>query len=221
MNAFPVYEVVLTSFNSALRDYMKAHGIRRSMLPAVLGFNNTTNPSKLLRRFDEVCKGLNADMDIVERFRNSELGTPEILRLLNDLFECVRLRNEQNRFLDECVDVIEFVPHLHAVHEHTRPSHPFFHIAWYGIDTFKLAALPDVILDLPEGEARLTAVADFCKLVCTHPDYTLLRGNSFGSLMQLLYRDTYTHAYVYSVADKKFVGEYHGVPPSYVATLRF
>jgi len=221
MNAFPVYEVVLTSFNSALRDYMKAHGIRRSMLPAVLGFKNTTNPSKLLRRFDAVCKGLNADVDLVERFRNSELGTPEILRLLNDLFECVRLKNEQNRFVDECVSRMEFVPHLHAIHERTIPSHPIFVVAFLGFDTLKRADLPDVIQNLPNGDAKLLAVAGFCEVVCTHQDYERLRNNPFGRLLQLLYRDTYTHAYVYNVADKTFVGEYHGVPPSYVATLRF
>jgi hypothetical protein len=194
---------------------------RRSAIPALLGFAHTTNPAKCLRRFDAVCQGDLRDSDLIERIIGSPLGGAILAEVFSQLRHLDTVDRQEKMLLQERRDRENFVPHIHAVHERRIPEHPFFVIAFLGIDHFKRVDLPSSILQMTDTSAQLLAVWDLMDHICTSEEYQRITGGPFGRATRLLYRDAYDHAYVYDVESRAVISDYNGVPRVGTATITF
>lgn len=102
-----------------------------------------------------------------------------------------------------------FRPHLWVIHENRVPS-PIFVVAMLGIDRFKRIELPNEIARLTHTGHIMMEIASMLNERLEDPKYL---SSPFGKPVQILYRDTYDHSYVYDVAERRFTDEQHKHPP--------
>lgn len=183
------------------------HSIRRGQLPALLQFKN---PNKALRRYDALLAGALHDDDLLDRIRAcpllcgdgfEEALTRTRLKLASDAREqqlAMELRARRT-----------FTTHLWVIHERSIPS-PIFVVAFFGVETFKRVELPDIVLTETSIGGRLVTLASFLADNLRDPSYL---ASPFGRAVQVLYRDTYDHSYVFDVAEGRFTHELHEAPP--------
>lgn len=219
MHNLPSRSALLSQLGALVTSNLRELGMRRSDLPAILGFPATTQPAKCLRRVDAICAGNMSDTDMIDRIIASEIGGEDVANIIEQLQHLETVDRRERELLADRRAREAFIPHIHAIHERRIPEHPFFVIAMLGIDHFKRVNLPSDIIELTTIGEQLQAVLEFLDHVCSSADYYRITGGPFGRATQLLFRDSYEHAYVYDVATRYFVGEYDGVPRTGTATL--
>jgi hypothetical protein len=183
------------------------HSIRRGQIPALLQFKNS---NKALRRYDALLAGNLHDEDLLDRIRACPL-------LCGDGLDEALARTKHKRACDarEKAKVQElrarraFTPHLWVIHERSVPS-PIFVVAFFGVETFKRVELPDIVLAETAIGGRLVTLASFLADNLRDPSYL---ASPFGRAVQVLYRDTYDHSFVFDVAEGRFTHELHEAPP--------
>ncbi len=219
MNNLATRSALLSQLGTIITQKLKDLGKRRNDLPALLGFPASTQPAKCLRRVDAICSGNMSDTDMIERIVGSALGSDELASVITQLRHLETVDRHEREFLADYLARKAFIPHIHAIHERRIPEHPFFAIAFLGIDHFKRIDLPSHIIEMGTIGEQLQAVWEFMDHISTSPDYHRITGGPFGRATSLLFRDTYDHSYVYDVATRKFIGEYEGVPRTGTATI--
>lgn len=183
------------------------HSIRRGQIPALLGF---TNANKALRRYDVLLAGDLRDEDLLHRIR----ACPQLAgNGFDDAMERTRHKlacdARERRLAQELRTRRLFTPHLWVIHERTVPS-PIFVVAFFGIDTFKRVELPAAVAADDGIGSRLGMLTRFLTMNLRNPGYLT---SPFGKPVQVLYRDTYDHSYVFDVAERRFTHELHDAPP--------
>jgi hypothetical protein len=221
MDTLSSRSALLAQLGDHVTQQLSLLGLRRSDIPRLLGFAATTNPAKCLRRVDAVCHGDIGDTDIVDRLIASPLGGDVVSTIIAQLRHLDAVDSQEQALLDERRARAEFVPHIHAMHERRIPEHPFFAIAFLGINHFKRVDLPASILQMTNTSAQLLAVWDLMDEICTSEEYYRITGGPFGRARTLLYRDAFDHAYVYDVASRAVIEEINGVPSISTATITF
>ena len=183
------------------------HSIRRGQLPALLQLKN---PNKALRRYDAVVAGNLHDEDLLDRIRSCPLlagdGFEEALASTKHKLACDA---RERRLTQELLARRTFSPHLWVIHERSVPS-PIFVVAFFGVATFKRVELPDILLAETAIGGRLVTLASFLADNLRDPSYL---ASPFGRAVQVLYRDTYEHSFVFDVAEGRFTHELHEAPP--------
>lgn len=219
MHNLPTRSSLLSQLGTIITQKLRDLGKRRSELPALLGFPATTQPAKCLRRVDAICAGNMSDTDMIDRIVTSAIGGEDVANVIKQLQHLETVDRRERELLADRLAREAFIPHIHAIHERRIPEHPFFVIAMLGIDHFKRVDLPSHIIELTTIGEQLQAVWEFLDHVCSSADYYRITGGPFGRATQLLFRDSYEHAYVFDVATRNFVGEYEGVPRTGTATV--
>jgi hypothetical protein len=191
--------------------------IRRGQLPSILGYKNS---SKALRRFDAFVAGNYHDADMLQRLRASLLlcgeGFEEALAF--SIAEQRREREER-----ECCEELrarrEFIPHLYAMHERNRPEHPFFAIAFLGINTFKRLDLPEQLHTCTDLQEFLHACREAINQVMSNHSRSLLLAGPFGKAIAFECRFTYDISVIFDLQTQSFTGIQHSNPSNKKAVV--
>ena len=190
-----------------LAQQCATHSIRRGHIPALL---RLTNANKALRRYDALLAGGLDDADLLARIRACPpLAGDSLDVAIADTRRACEVNRREAELARELKRRAAFQPHLWVVHERSRPS-PIFVVAMYGIDVFKRVDLPQEIARMSHAGARLVAIASMLRSGLQQQDYFC---SPFGRPVQVLYRDTYVHSYVFDVESQRFTHELHAPPP--------
>ncbi len=194
-----------------------AHGIARGRIPALLGFSN---PNKALRRYDAFLAGAFDDADMLSRLRScSLLAGDGFDQALAESIAKQELERRERALEQELKDRRSFVPHLYAEHEKRIPEHPFFAIAFLGINHFKRIDVPEEIMNIEDTGQRLLAVKEFIdNLVDAYMELRVL-GGPFGKVLRFLFRDTFDVAYVYDINERAYTDVRTSAPPEQRVSL--
>lgn len=193
--------------------------IRRGQLPSILGYKNS---SKALRRFDAFVAGNYHDADMLQRLRASLLLNAEGFEesLAFSIAEQRREREERER-CEELRARREFVPHLYAMHERNRPEHPFFAIAFLGINTFKRLDLPEQLHSCTDLQEFLQACREAINRVMSGRSRSLLLAGPFGKAIAFECRFTYDVSVIFDLQTQSFTGIRHSTPSNERAIVTF
>ena len=200
-----------------LQQQCETHKIRRGAIPQLLGYSN---PNKALKRYDAFLAGAYDDADILARLRACNvLAGVGFEQALAESIAQQELERRERALAQELKDRQSFVPHLYAEHEKRIPEHPFFAIAFLGINHFKRIDVPEEIMQIEDAGQRLWAVKEFIdNLVDAYEELRVL-GGPFGKVLRFLFRDTYDVAYVYDINERAYTDVRTSAPPEQRATL--
>ncbi|MBU3679808.1 MAG: hypothetical protein FGM32_09420 [Candidatus Kapabacteria bacterium] len=186
-----------------LAQQCATNGIRRGQIPSLLGFSNS---AKALRRYDRLLQGGLEDVDLVARIRACPLLAGERFdEVLEDTRRFIEASRREKALAAELRARAEFVPHLWVIHERSIPS-PIFVVAMLGVDTFKRVELPEKIAAQTSTGQQLVDIAAMLNEGLRDKAYLC---SPFGRPTHVLFRDTFDHAYVYDVQERRFTGEHH------------
>ena len=184
------------------------HKIRRGAIPSLL---HLSNANKALRRYDALLRGDLSDADLVERIRACPLLAGEHFEeALEETRRYVDASRKERLLADELRARAAFTPHLWVVPENKIPS-PIFVVAMLGVETFKRFEIPEEIGSLSNPGDILIALGSMLKERCSDRAYM---ASPFGRAVQVLYRDTYDHSYVYDIEQQRWIDELFTCPPS-------
>jgi hypothetical protein len=182
--------------------------IRRGVIPSLL---HLSNESKALRRYDALLRGDLSDADLIERIRACPLLAGEHFdEALEETRRYVDASRKERLLADELRARAAFTPHLWVVPENKIPS-PIFVVAMLGVETFKRYEIPEEIASLSNTGDILIALGSMLKERCKDREYM---ASPFGRVVQVLYRDTYDHSYVYDIEQQCWIDELFTCPPS-------
>jgi hypothetical protein len=184
------------------------HKIRRGTIPSLL---HISNANKALRRYDALLRGDLSDADLIERIRACPLLAGEHFdEALEETRRYVDASRKERLLADELRARAAFTPHLWVVPENKIPS-PIFVVAMLGVETFKRFEIPEEIASLSNPGDILIALGSILKERCNDRAYM---ASPFGRAVQVLYRDTYDHSYVYDIEQQCWIDELFTCPPS-------
>jgi hypothetical protein len=184
------------------------HKIRRGTIPSLL---HISNANKALRRYDALLRGDLSDADLIERIRACPLLAGEHFdEALEETRRYVDASRKERLLADELRARAAFTPHLWVVPENKIPS-PIFVVAMLGVETFKRFEIPEEIASLSNPGDILIALGSMLKERCSDRAYM---ASPFGRAVQVLYRDTYDHSYVYDIEQQCWIDELFTCPPS-------
>jgi hypothetical protein len=184
------------------------HKIRRGTIPSLL---HISNANKALRRYDALLRGNLSDADLIERIRACPLLAGEHFdEALEETRRYVDASRKERLLADELRARAAFTPHLWVVPENKIPS-PIFVVAMLGVATFKRVEIPEEIASLSNTGDILIALGSILKERCSDRAYM---ASPFGRAVQVLYRDTYDHSYVYDIEQQCWIDELFTCPPS-------
>jgi hypothetical protein len=184
------------------------HKIRRGVIPSLLHFSNA---NKALRRYDALLRGDLSDAVLIERIRACPLLAGEHFdEALEETRRYVDASRKERLLADELRARAAFTPHLWVVPENKIPS-PIFVVAMLGVETFKRFEIPEEIASLSNPGDILIALGSILKERCNDRAYM---ASPFGRAVQVLYRDTYDHSYVYDIEQQCWIDELFTCPPS-------
>jgi hypothetical protein len=184
------------------------HKIRRGTIPSLL---HISNANKALRRYDALLRGNLSDADLIERIRACPLLAGEHFdEALEETRRYVDASRKERLLADELRARAAFTPHLWVVPENKIPS-PIFVVAMLGVATFKRVEIPEEIASLSNTGDILIALGSMLKERCKDRAYM---ASPFGRAVQVLYRDTYDHSYVYDIEQQCWIDELFTCPPS-------
>jgi hypothetical protein len=184
------------------------HKIRRGTIPSLL---HISNANKALRRYDALLRGNLSDADLIERIRACPLLAGEHFdEALEETRRYVDASRKERLLADELRARAAFTPHLWVVPENKIPS-PIFVVAMLGVATFKRVEIPEEIASLSNTGDILIALGSMLKERCRDRAYM---ASPFGRAVQVLYRDTYDHSYVYDIEQQCWIDELFTCPPS-------
>jgi len=199
-----------------LRTQIAKKGIRRGDIPALLGF---TNVNKTLRRLDAFLEGRVEDAALLDKLISAGIFVRSEYEPLFQADYQSHLRAANIRSLEmEILRRNAFVPHIWIEHEERIPNQIFF-VAFIGIQHYKRIDLPPSIHLIGTPQDKLRAVTLFIEEYVANPPQFHQLKNTFGKATHFLYRDTYTHSYVYDLHARAFVGERETAPNIPVATI--
>ena len=182
--------------------------IRRGVIPSLLHFSNE---NKALRRYDALLRGNLSDADLIERIRACPLLAGEHFdEALEETRRYVDASRKERLLADELRARAAFTPHLWVVPENKIPS-PIFVVAMLGVETFKRFEIPEEIASLSNPGDILIALGSMLKERCRDRAYM---ASPFGRAVQVLYRDTFDHSYVYDIEQQCWIDELFTCPPS-------
>jgi hypothetical protein len=184
------------------------HKIRRGVIPSLL---HLSNANKALRRYDALLRGDLSDADLIERIRACPLLAGEHFdEALEETRRYVDASRKERLLAAELHARAAFTPHLWVVPENKIPS-PIFVVAMLGVETFKRFEIPEEIASLSNPGDILIALGSILKERCRDRAYM---ASPFGRAVQVLYRDTYDHSYVYDIEQQCWIDELFTCPPS-------
>lgn len=184
------------------------HKIRRGTIPSLL---HISNANKALRRYDALLRGDLSDADLIERIRACPLLAGEHFdEALEETRRYVDASRKERLLADELRARAAFTPHLWVVPENKIPS-PIFVVAMLGVATLKRVEIPEEIASLSNPGDILIAMGSMLKERCNDRAYM---ASPFGRAVQVLYRDTYDHSYVYDIEQQCWIDELFTCPPS-------
>jgi hypothetical protein len=184
------------------------HKIRRGTIPSLL---HISNANKALRRYDALLRGNLSDADLIERIRACPLLAGEHFdEALEETRRYVDASRKERLLADELRARAAFTPHLWVVPENKIPS-PIFVVAMLGVATLKRFEIPEEIASLSNPGDILIAMGSMLKERCNDRAYM---ASPFGRAVQVLYRDTYDHSYVYDIEQQCWIDELFTCPPS-------
>jgi hypothetical protein len=191
------------------------HKIRRGTIPSLL---HISNANKALRRYDALLRGDLSDADLIERIRACPLLAGEHFdEALEETRRYVDASRKERLLADELRARAAFTPHLWVVPENKIPS-PIFVVAMLGVETFKRFEIPEEIASLSNPGDILIALGSILKERCRDRAYM---ASPFGRAVQVLYRDTYDHSYVYDIEQQCWIDELFTCPPSGQTRIAF
>lgn len=190
-------------------------GLTRKDVPQLLGYRNT---SKCLRNLDRFLAGDFSHKELSYRILHSPLG--------GDDFRTVLLQAQHQRDVDlrelskvrELKERSVFSPHLFFIHERSIPS-PIHAVAFVGAEHFKKMELPAYIQEKLTCVDCLDTIEKYLISYVSNPPSARYMNSLFGKAVQILFRDTYDHAFVFDISELRFVGHFKGVPKTGHATL--
>jgi hypothetical protein len=184
------------------------HNVRRGAIPSLLQLSNV---NKALRRYDALLHGDLSDADLIARIRACPLLAGDSFdEVLEETHQYIEACKRERKLAAELRARAAFTPHLWVVPENKIPS-PIFVVAMLGVETFKRFEIPEEILSLDSTGDVLIALGSMLKDRFHDRAYM---ASPFGRAVQVLYRDTYDHSYVYDVEQQCWIDELFTSPPT-------
>jgi hypothetical protein len=169
------------------------------------------NANKALKRYDALLRGELNDADFIARIRACpELAGDGFDEALEETRRYVEACREERRLAAELRARAAFTPHLWVVPENKIPS-PIFVVGFFGVEAFKRFEIPEEIASLSNPGDILIALGSMLKERCKDRAYM---ASPFGRAVQVLYRETYDHSYVYDIEQQGWIDELFTCPPT-------